>query len=304
MRREASFILILALLVKFSLGQADSANKSTDYKKRRIALASSSILLTGGSLVYLDQAWYSDYKTGNFHFFNDNKEWLQMDKVGHMFTTYQTSRLMMQAFDWAGYSRRWKLIAGGGLGLAYMTAIECMDGFSRGWGFSWGDEVADILGTAAGISQELAWKEQRIQLKFSFSRSGLAQYNPSLLGKSLSTEVLKDYNGQTYWLSINPSSFMRKETRFPKWLNIAVGYGAYGMLGGYYNDVVAIDASGEVLKMDRERRFFLSLDLDLTRIRTRSKFLKTLFSIVNILKIPAPTLQFSGKGVHAYAFYY
>lgn len=276
-----------------------------NYKKRKIILASTSAIATVGSLVYLNQAWYKDYNTGKFHFFNDNAEWLQMDKAGHVYSNYQLSRLMMNAFSWAGFNKKQKLFIGGTMGLAYMTAIEIMDGFSDGWGFSGGDMLANVMGTSIAIGQEAAWTQQRIQLKFSFSPSGLAQYNPTLLGKNLSTQILKDYNGQTYWLSINPSSFIKKEgSKFPRWLNIAFGYSAYGMLGGRYNNFTVQDADGNVLKFDRERRYYFSVDIDLTRIQTRSKFLKALFSAVNIVKIPAPALELNSKGLRGYFFYF
>jgi len=210
----------------------------------------------------------------------------------------------MGAFKWAGSNRTQQLFIGGTSGLIYMTAIECMDGFSNGWGFSWGDELADVLGASAAISQEALWHKQRIQIKFSYAQSGLAKYNPDLLGKNPYTQVLKDYNGQTYWLSANISSFLKKETKFPKWLNVAVGYSAYGMLAGRYNSFIVQDDQGNVLRFERERRFYLSLDVDLTRIKTRSKFLKSLFSAVNILKFPAPALQLNPKGIRGYWIYF
>jgi len=304
MRKTATFLISFLLLCGTICGQNDSL-KPSGYKTRKLILASSSAALTVGSLVMLNKAWYSEYNTGKFHFFNDNEEWLQMDKAGHIYTTYQMSRLMMEAFSWAGYSRKQTLIYGGGIGLAYMTAIECMDGFSRGWGFSWGDQLADVLGSSLAIAQEAGWKEQRIQLKFSFAQSGLAKYNPSLLGENKYAQLLKDYNGQTYWLSINPSSFFKKKSgKFPKWLSVSLGYSAYGMLGGHSNRIIVTDEKGNVLKIDRERRLYLSLDVDLSRIKTRSKLLNGLFSLVNMLKFPAPALEFTHKGLRAYGIYY
>jgi hypothetical protein len=179
-----------------------------------------------------------------------------------------------------------------------------MDGYSDGWGFSWGDVGANVLGSSLAIAQEACWEQQRIQLKFSYAQSGIAKYNPSLLGENNYTQVLKDYNGQTYWLSINPSSFVKKQTKFPSWLNIAFGYSAYGMLGARYNSFTVQNADGTVLLYEKERRFYLSLDIDLTRIKTKSRFLKGLFSAVNILKFPAPSIQFSKKGVRGYVLYY
>jgi hypothetical protein len=295
-------VFVLSLLVVLpTQGQTDSLHH-TQYRKWIVVGGSGAF--TVGSLVGLNQAWYKDYNTGKFHFFNDNAEWLQMDKVGHLFSTYQSARLLMSAMNWAGYNKKQTYVYGAGLGFVYMTAIEIMDGFSKGWGYSWGDQLADGIGTAAALSQALVWKEQRIQLKFSFSRSGLAKYNPNLLGSSLGSEILKDYNGQTYWVSLNPSSFFTTCTWLPKWINVAIGYGAYGMLGGHYNRLLAQDPDGTVWKVERERRYYLSLDLDLTRLPVRSKVLKSVFSTIGILKIPAPCLQFSKSGIRGYGLFF
>ncbi len=295
-----SVLLILSLNFSFAQIEKDSL---VNYKSRKIALLSSTGALTLGSLVWLNQEWYAQYNTGKFHFFNDNDEWLQMDKVGHAWTNYQTSRLMMQGFNWAGFSIRQKLIYGGSIGLVYMTAVECLDGYSAGWGFSWGDEVANVLGTGLAIGQEAFFKEQRVQLKLSYMPSGLAQYNPRLLGSSFTSQLLKDYNGQTYWLSINPSTFIKKQNKFPKWLNLAFGYSAYGMTNAETN-VEVIDKNGSVYFFNRERRFYFSLDVDLTRIKTKSKVLKSIFSVFNMLKFPCPALQYSNKGFRFYPLYY
>src|ERR1700716_565760 len=42
-------------------------------------------LVASAGLYYL---WYKKFPKTRFHFFNDNAEWLQMDKVGHMTTAY------------------------------------------------------------------------------------------------------------------------------------------------------------------------------------------------------------------------
>lgn len=263
------------------------------FKKRKIALGVSTAALTGGSLVYLNQAWFQQYNTSKFHFFNDNDEWLQIDKCGHTFTNYQVARVMMGAMDWAGYSTKKQILIGGLSGFTYMTAIEIMDGYSAGWGFSWGDIGANTLGTGMAIGQKLLWKEQRIQLKFSFYSSPYAKYRPNVLGDEIYMQVLKDYNGQIYWLSVNPSSFIKKENKFPKWLNIAVGYGANGMIGARDNNFLIQDADGTIRTFNRYRQGYLSLDVDFTRIKTKSRFLKSVFTCINVIKIPFPNLEVS-----------
>jgi hypothetical protein len=283
------FILCLCLIST----KTYSSDSLSIFKKRKLALGISSLALTSGSLVYLNQAWYQEYNTSKFHSFDDNDEWFQMDKYGHILTTYQTGRLMMNAMEWAGYSKNNQLLIGGLSGFAYMSAIEVMDGYSYGWGFSWGDMLANALGTGMAIGQKLVWKEQRIQLKFSFYASPYAKYRPNLLGDEIYLQILKDYNGQIYWLSVNPSSFMKKSTKFPKWLNVAFGYGANGMIGARYNNIVIQDESGNVTSFNRYRQGYFSLDVDLTRIKTKSRFLKSVFSCLNIIKIPFPNLEVS-----------
>ncbi|MES2763130.1 MAG: DUF2279 domain-containing protein [Bacteroidota bacterium] len=289
MFRFKFFILLLLSVNQFAFAQ----DSSSVFKKRKIGLGVFCVTMTSGSLIYLNQAWYQEYKTSNFHTFNDNAEWLQMDKVGHTVTNYQIGRIMMGAMDWAGYTKKKQILIGGLSGLVYMSAIEVMDGYSEGWGFSWGDVGANALGSGIAIGQKALWDEQRIQLKVSYLPSPYAKYRPELLGNSFATEMLKDYNGQTYWLSINPSSFMKKETKFPKWLNVAFGYGGNGMLGAFYNNVVVQDESGKVTSFERYRQGYFSLDVDLTRIKTRSKVLKSIFYGLNIIKIPFPNLELS-----------
>ncbi len=287
---KTKILIISICLISFAALSNDSLFV---FKKRKLALGISSIALTSGSLIYLNQAWYQEYNTSKFHEFNDNNEWFQMDKYGHIFTTYQTGQLMMNAMDWAGYSKKNQLLIGGLSGFAYMSAIEVMDGYSEGWGFSWGDMGANALGSGLAIGQKALWNEQRIQLKFSFYQSNYAKYRTNLLGESFTSQILKDYNGQIYWLSINPSSFMKQESKFPKWLNIAVGYGANGMIGARDNNFLIQDADGTIRTFNRYRQGYLSLDVDFNRIKTKSRFLKSIFSYINIVKIPFPNLEVS-----------
>jgi hypothetical protein len=143
------------------------------------------------------------------------------------------------------------------------------------------------------------WHEQRITPKFSFHTTKYASERPEVLGSSFSEQILKDYNGQTYWLSVNLHSFA-KGSKIPKWLNLALGYGAEGMITGRNEDTTAFLASHP----QRFRQFYLSLDVDLTKIKTNSHFLKTVFSVFNTVKIPAPTIEFVRFNEVKYHFIY
>jgi len=256
---------------------------------RRNFVVISEVSLASLSLVGLNALWYSDFERSKFRTIDDFNEWQQLDKVGHVYSAFHLSRLGAESLEWSGASKNNQLVYGSALGLGFLTAVEIFDGFSEEWGFSWSDIGANTLGTTMYVGQELLWDEQRITLKYSFSRTGLASENPEKLGENFLKEVFKDYNGQTYWLSFNLKSFF-PESKLPDWLNLAIGYGGYGMLTGINDPTTGIFGN-----QDRFRQYYLSLDVDLTRIHTNSHFLKTLFSLINVLKIPSPAIEFTSK---------
>ena len=161
--------------------------------------------------------------------------------------------------------------------------------------------------------QQAAWNDQRILLKVSntpriysnapirspdgLKTSSMKQRTDDLYGTNYAQTFFKDYNALTWWLSFNPKSFNEK-SRVPAWLNIAVGYGADNMFGGYNNEWPTNKPEFFLSKTDvpRYRQFYLSLDLDLSRLKTKSKFLNTLAKTFNFIKIPAPTLEFNTLG--------
>ena len=273
-----------------TIAQNTSFYKKSDTlnKKRRNAVIITKSVLAGGTLLALNQLWYKDHKRSNFHFINDNNEWKQMDKVGHFMTSYYVGKVGMESLDWAGVSKKNQLIYGATYGFMFLTAVEVLDGFSEEWGASSGDILANAAGAGFLIGQELLWQEQRITVKYSFHQTEFAKQRPNTLGDNFIQQTLKDYNGQTYWLSANIWSF-NKKSNIPKWLNIAFGYGAEGML---YSKTRASNP----IAQDPYRQFYISLDVDLAKIKTKSKFLQTVFSVVNFIKIPAPTLEINTKG--------
>ncbi|MGY0392082.1 DUF2279 domain-containing protein [Bizionia sp. KMM 8389] len=254
---------------------------------RRNTVIGSETIIGSASLLALNQLWYADYPRSDFHTLDDTSQWLQMDKLGHVYSAYQLGRQGANVLKWSGVSEKNQLLYGGTLGFTFLTAVEIFDGFSEEWGFSWGDMGANATGTALFIGQELLWKEQRITLKYSFHRTQYASQRPEVLGNGFSEEFLKDYNGQTYWLSLNLHAFF-DESKLPTWLNLALGYGADGMLSGS-NETTDLSISNQ----NRVRQFYLSLDVDLSRIKTKSHVLKTVFEIFNTIKVPFPAVEFN-----------
>lgn len=263
------------------------------------ALAIANATAYAGSMVALSELWYKNQPRSGFHFFNDNKEWLQMDKVGHVYTAWKVSNASMEMWRWAGLPRKKRILWGSVGGLAYQSVIEIMDGFSAEYGFSVGDFMANALGSGLFVAQELAWDQQKIQLKFSaHSRAyhpwELQQRAHNLYGKTVLERLLKDYNSQTYWASANIHSFF-PDAPVPAWLNIAVGYGAEGMFGGFGN--IATGDNGEVIfdgrHLERYRQWYLAPDIDFTLIPTQRKGVRILLYVLNSFKFPSPALEFS-----------
>jgi uncharacterized protein YfiM (DUF2279 family) len=272
---------------------------SPDYTARKWQVGSGTAAAYGGSFLFLSTAWYREYPKTGFHTFNDIGEWKQVDKFGHLWTTYHTSRITSALWRWAGVSRNQSILLGTGSSLLYMFSIEYLDGHSADWGWSWGDAGANVIGASLYATQEMVWRDQRVGLKFSshlktYNGPDLQQKADKLFGASFQGRLLKDYNAQTYWLSANLSSFY-PQSHLPKWLNVAIGYGADGMFGGYEN--IATDKHGNLTfdrrDIKRYRQWYLAPDVDFTRIKTKSKFLKTAFSALNVLKFPTPALEFS-----------
>lgn len=270
------------------------------YNKNRVRLVTAAnIVGYGAAMTGLYAAWYKDYPQTNFHAFNDIGEWKGIDKMGHAYAVYAESRASMELWRWTGISRKKQIWLGGLGGVFYHTVIETLDAFSAEWGWSWGDFGANLLGSGLLISQELAWNEQRIQMKWSFHRKhysdpSLNKRSDVLYGKSNPERFLKDYNGQTYWLSANLRSFFPK-SKIPAWLQVSIGSGAEGMFGGMEN--VGYDKNGNVIfdrrDIKRYRQWYLAPDIDLTKIKTKKKAVRIALYVLSTVKFPTPSLEFS-----------
>ncbi|MER3463886.1 MAG: DUF2279 domain-containing protein [Chitinophagaceae bacterium] len=245
--------------------------------------------------------WYKKFPRSRFHFFNDNKEWLQIDKVGHMTTAYNIAVIQHDLMRWCGVKSNESIIIGAGTALTYMSIIEVLDGFSTHWGFSKGDMLANITGTALFAMQQRFWNEQRATLKFSFHTTPFAKYNPGELGNNWKSQLLKDYNGQTYWLSFNIKSFLGSNSTV-KWTNVAVGYGGKGMLAANDNPK---DKNGIALpEFKRYRQFYLAPDADFFRIKSNTPLVNNISYLARFIKVPAPTLELSQKKLIFHPLYF
>lgn len=286
----ANRIFVMVLLWSFTIQcvaqEADSSHTKPDQKKLRSFIIIGS---TGyaAALVGLDQLWYKEAGRQPFTFFNDSRQWKQVDKAGHFFSAFHLSQATFKSLQWCNVNTNKANLWGSITGFLMLLPIEVLDGFSEDYGASTSDLLANAGGSVFYFGQTALWNEVRIHPKLSFQRTtypGLR--NDNTLGNGLISELVKDYNGQTYWLSVDVDKFIK----FPKWLNVAVGYGANGM-------VYATDQQNQAAGYSAHRQYYIGLDFDLSHIKTRSKALNTVLYVLNLIKLPAPALEFTNGSV-------
>ena len=235
----------------------------------------------------LQYLWYKKFSKSKFHLFNDNNEWLNMDKAGHATSAYNISAIQYNLMRWSGVKKSSSIFIAGGSALAYMSLIEIFDGFSAKWGFSKGDMLSNIAGAGMYVAEQAVWDQQKIQLRFSYHSSVYAKYNRAELGKNLPQKILKDYNGQRYWLSFNIASFFAA-ANIPEWVNTDIGYGAEGMTGAVVNPYFA---DGKVIpSFTRQRKLFFGITGSFAK-RNSTPYA----SWLNIIRIPSPVLEWKLK---------
>lgn len=291
-RNGKMFTILIGLLLYLSHASIAQNSKDTlKINKGRLALVigTESAFYVGGML-YLSEVWYANSVREPFHFYNDNAGWLQMDKMAHSYVAYYESYLGYLALRWAGVNKNKALWFGGTLGFVLQLPVEIFDGIYEDYGFSLGDVAANAFGSALFMTQEHFWEEQKIIPKFSFYRSDYPALRPGTLGRTFGEQLVQDYNAQIYWFSFSPNTILGWD-KWPSWLCFSVGYSGEGMLAEFENPTFIRGESVE--HIERYRQYYLSMDVDLRKIKTDNKFLKGVFEVLNIIKIPAPAIEFN-----------
>jgi uncharacterized protein YfiM (DUF2279 family) len=266
-------------------------------KKRFIPVVASAGLVYTGSMIGLYQTWYKDSSNTSFHWYNDNHQWNQMDKFGHVYAGFYISRISMDMLRWTGVKKNKAILYGALNGFVMMSTIELFDGHSAAYGASWGDLLANGIGVGAVSLQYLLWDELKIIPKFSYHPSSFASLRPNVLGSSWNEQLLKDYNGQTYWYSFNLRKILGHHALIPKGLCVSFGYGAEEMVYG-------TESTNKENGYHSYRQYYLSLDLDLESYKSKRKWLNTLLYAFNTIKIPMPSIEFNQHGVKMYGLYF
>ncbi len=310
--KSISTLLFLTTLgLHFGFSQKSIEKQDSSVHKTRLYSVVGGSVIAGSGLSYgLYNAWYKQYPQSSFHLFNDGKEWLQMDKYGHIYSAYNQAEVYYNLLKWSGLSDNRSIWGGMIAGSTIQGVIEVFDGFSEPWGFSLWDLGANTAGVAIFGLQQHWWGEQRVRFKiWSYNRSYddfvipgvpegdilFSERMNQLYGANFLSRFLKDYNAQSIWISLNVHQLLAWD-RWPIWLNLAFGAGAEGLVGGFENRWVSNENMYSLADIPRERQYFLSFDIDWSHIQTQNSSLEFLFNGLNLLKTPAPTLALTSSG--------
>ncbi|WKV11981.1 DUF2279 domain-containing protein [Marivirga harenae] len=289
------FLFVFLIQCSFQThGQAQNQEDSINTNKIRKIILTESAVYTAG-MTGLGLLWYKDTEAQSFQFFNDNKQWLQMDKIGHAYTAFHLTNINYQLFKASGMTPQKAMLYSSLSSTAMMLPIEIFDGFSAAYGASWGDALSNTIGALLPYQQFL-FDQTYIYPKFSFSASPYAHLRPNTLGSNFIEQVIKDYNGQTYWLSTDFNIFSKKN-KFPAWLQFSIGYSGNEMV---YGSPIDNSKNG----FEANRQWLLSLDINTSKIEVEQRWLEIMLRIINKVKIPFPTIEWQGKNVVLHPLYF
>ncbi|MGB5530804.1 MAG: DUF2279 domain-containing protein [Ignavibacteriaceae bacterium] len=255
------------------------------------------VMATANIVAYLYQRkiWYTE-ETTVFHsleFINDWNKYQQMDKFGHFTDAYFTSDLAGKIYRWSGFSGNTSVWLGALSGWTWMLEIEVSDAFMAEWGFSWGDMLANTLGSAFYVLQQFNYDALGgIHPKFSWHTS--EAWKDNRYNKDPQA-FFEDYEGMTFWLTVNPHHYFPESWKkdYPQWLaplGLAIGVSA--------KEIARYPWSGH-------KEYFVGLDVDLRKLPIWDdwNFFKFVKSEFNFLRLPLPTIRFSPGGTW-FGFYF
>jgi hypothetical protein len=269
--------LILALLLFVYAGAKGQTSDSLRLSPGRLAIIGGVTLATGTAVhLYQQHAWWQGARAP-FRFQNDWDYAMNIDKLGHAYGAFFLSHLFSYALRWGGMRDTASIFYGSLLGLSYQLYVEVEDGFHREYGFSPGDAIADVCGALLPIAQTTFPVLGNFNLKWSYLPS--REYRQDLQ-QGVSRVFIDDYQGQIYWLAVDPHFLLSDglSRLTPRWLGVAAG-------------VSARDLSTPA---ERRRVYYLSLDYNLSKIVTGSDLLHAIFVLIDHIHLPAPALYYDG----------
>lgn len=154
------------------------------------------------------------------------------DKLGHMFSNYTIARGTSQILRGTGWGDVTASVVSTSLTLSFFTMLEIKDGYHRGFGFSWGDMIANTTGN---VLAQLLEHSPTLDAMFDIR----LEYQPTpefieMLVERGAVDAAEDYSGQTFMLVYHLSSLpmLSRELGldWPRYFDLALGFQALNYL--------------------------------------------------------------------------
>ncbi len=266
--------LLLALLFITNLNTTSNA-QSADSSKVSYSKLTSVVLATAGAFyyghVFNTNMWWKGEKS-RFHL-TWKEDWtyaLGSDKFGHFYFPYMATNIYSDVLNWCGVDGEKSLYYSSGVAFAYQTYVEIKDGFSKQWGFAFGDFAANTLGAAYPLLQYKYPELQNFRFKISYYPSPRFRNNSH-------TTIIDDYESTYDWLSINIRHYLPEEMKkyYPSFVNIAIGH-----------SVKKLD-----LAEGGNHEFYIGLDWAFENIKDDWGILNTVRRMFSFYHLPAPAVK-------------
>ena len=217
-----------------------------------IAAGVGTIAMVAGFLGWWSDGFNSKFTFRNEGWFGPDTYSAGVDKLGHAFSLYVTTRLLNQAFRWAGEPQEVSVARAGLLSFAIGLGIEVFDGLEKSgkYGFSWQDLVMDSAGILLAMYAE---ETPGFDKWFAFR---WRRETSSLVGGGT-------YDSHQYFGVLRLSGWSELGVYNPlRYMELMVGYGAFGYRGD----------SGTSNYDNRQRSIYAGVGLNLTELLDRTAF--------------------------------
>ena len=234
-------------------------------------IAAGTVAVVGISHGLLNSLWWKGQAVP-FHM-NWNQDWkyaIGADKVGHFVFSSMATTVYDKLYGLSGLDSSSSVLWAAATVLTYQTYIEVRDGFSRDYGFSIADGIANVLGAGFPVAQRFIPELRPFQFQISYWPSD--DFRKGAYGA-----IIDDYTSTTHWLAVNVSDVLPRAWGhdFPQWLGIAVGH-----------SVDNLDGRG-----GGRHVWYLSLDWQPARIKGLPDWLRDVLDILHVYHLPAPAVR-------------
>jgi len=278
-RYSIRFLATCCLLpISFALPQQSEVNfhraDTTKINTTKLSVFGGVVLLSGVGVHFAryKPLWDDHYTSFRFH--EDFSYARNQDKFLHFYGGVIGSVISAKAFYWSGYQKQDAVLYGAATSFAFLTFMKIEDGHIDYLGFDRVDELANFAGAMYPVAQYYVPTLNNFTPKFSY----VASKNNVVAANQTLPNFLEDHEGQKFWMGITVHDLLPKgmQAYWPSIAGVAVGYTVRGLNTphSYHETIVA-------------------LDLDLRKLPGDTKFLKTLWEMLNYIHLPMPAVRVS-----------